>query len=322
VRIVLYGRLRKKFAPEYRLGVSTPKMALYALIRTVPDFEQELAKGGYRLVRGNRRTGMHLDAGMLCFKLNGDTLHIMPAAMGRAKSGAIGGAIKIVLGVVLISLAVATGFGAFGAAGWTAGVAGAGGTTGLYGISAAQLGIVGAGLLFSGIGQILTHIPKPPAADASFLLSPPSNTDAQGGPVPVAYGFEVRVGSTTISAGYQAIAMVAGQYETNTGTLAYPYGNSPVDGWGGLDDGGGNQKSGGVVAIEAYTPGTGYSYCNVEITPTDGGSGATAVATLSAGSVSAITVTNEGSGYNAAPVITLLGDGTGAAAIATVSSED
>ncbi len=149
-------------------------------------------------------------------------MHIVPVAAGRAKGN--GGAfVKIILGVVLVAAAVATAGGAIGAAapaGAAAGIGGSGGAiTGalgltlgntLFGISAGSIGLMGIGMIATGVGDILTHQPKPPAPNASFLLQGPTNTTQQGGPVPLAYGFKVRVGSVVIASSYEAAALKVG----------------------------------------------------------------------------------------------------------------
>lgn len=74
-----------------------------------------------------------------------------------------------------------------------------------------------------------------------------------------------------------------------------------------------------VDLINVTAGGTGYT-SEPTVTLTGGaGSGATAIASVSAGAVSSVTITNPGSGYTAAPTVGFTGGGgTGAAATATV----
>jgi predicted phage tail protein len=238
-RIVLHGALRKEFGGPVEWACPTPANAIYALCVNKPGFRQALAKGQYRVIRGPVRGGMDLDERMLRIRFNPENpeFHIIPVAAGAKSSG---GVIKIVLGVVLIAAAVLTAGGAIGAeagAGAAAGIGGSGGAiTGalglslgntLFGVTAGALGLFGAGMIIGGIGDILAKNIKPPAPNASFLLSGPLNTTTDGGPVPIAYGALVRVGSTVISSGYEAVAYNA--------TSSADYGGTGASG-GSFDD--------------------------------------------------------------------------------------
>lgn len=75
----------------------------------------------------------------------------------------------------------------------------------------------------------------------------------------------------------------------------------------------------GVVSISISSGGTGYTSApTVAIAEVDGGTGATATATVTNGVVTAVTITNGGSGYTAPTVTFSGGGGTGAAATANV----
>lgn len=74
----------------------------------------------------------------------------------------------------------------------------------------------------------------------------------------------------------------------------------------------------GIVSVAVTAGGTGYTNPTVAITEVDGGTGATAEATVVSGVITAITVTAAGSGYTT-PVVTITdADGTGATATANV----
>ena len=88
-------------------------------------------------------------------------------------------------------------------------------TNTLFGISAGALGLFGFGLLLGGVGSILSKQPQN-LQNASFVLSGPTNTSAQGGPVPVAYGPRVMVGSVIISSSYEAQQMQTNNSKNNT----------------------------------------------------------------------------------------------------------
>jgi len=72
----------------------------------------------------------------------------------------------------------------------------------------------------------------------------------------------------------------------------------------------------GISTITVVNQGTGYTTIPTVAITGGGGTGATAVATISAGKVTAITITNRGSGYTSAPTIAITGGG-GAGATAT-----
>ncbi len=297
-----------------------PANAIYALNRMVPGFREELAKGQYRLVRGSLKGGVDLEPELLRFMLAGQPLHIVPVAKGRAKGGA-GDVVKIILGVALVALAFATGFGVIGTSTLADGsAAGALGLGTLGGVSALAIGFVGFGLIIGGVGNLLSHLPKRPAANASFLLSPPTNIAGQGGARPVIYGDRIRVGSVVISAGYNALQLVAGQYVTQGG-FSYPSGQSTLDDgqFGNLP----TSRAGQVSGIAIKNPGTGYTHATVSFSVPFGigGSGAAAMAIIASGEVSDIVLENGGSGYTAAPIVTISGDGTGATAVATVLAD-
>src|SRR6516165_5458841 len=78
--------------------------------------------------------------------------------------------------------------------------------------------------------------------------------------------------------------------------------------------------SGGIGSVTLTSQGTNYSTTPTVAISGGGGSGATAVATLSGKKVSAITITNPGSGYTSAPTISISGGTPNAAATATVSN--
>jgi len=78
--------------------------------------------------------------------------------------------------------------------------------------------------------------------------------------------------------------------------------------------------SGGIGSITLTSQGNNYSSTPAVTFTGGGGTGATAVATLSGKKVSAITITNPGSGYTSAPTVTISGGTPNAAATATVSN--
>ena len=84
----------------------------------------------------------------------------------------------------------------------------------------------------------------------------------------------------------------------------------------------GGSVTDGVQGIKILNVGSGYtSVPTVVITPTNGGSGATAVANVNNGTVTSVDVTNSGTGYLSAPTITFAGgSGSGTTATSTIET--
>jgi hypothetical protein len=76
--------------------------------------------------------------------------------------------------------------------------------------------------------------------------------------------------------------------------------------------------AGGVKSITVGNGGTGYTTAPTVALTGGGGSGAEAVATVSAGVVTAVTITKAGRGYTSAPTVAFAGAGTGATGTAAL----
>lgn len=77
---------------------------------------------------------------------------------------------------------------------------------------------------------------------------------------------------------------------------------------------------GGIQSIAIDATGDGYTTApEVVITPTNGGTGATAISVVDDGGVVAVIVTNPGKGYKTAPTISFIGTGSNATAIVTLN---
>ncbi|SER29873.1 Phage-related protein, tail component [Faunimonas pinastri] len=187
--VVLYGRLKKKFGGPFKLEVATAGEAIRALNVCLKGFAQELEKGAYEVVRGARKSGMHLELGDVNeFRLGKADLHIVPVLKG-SKSG---GVMKAILGVALVGAAI---FFAPAAGGLSAAI----GSTGLtYG----NMAMVGVALSLAGVSSMLTskNKSKKSDSDTSFTVNGPGNSYEQGNSVPLIYG-EVITGSQLISGG-------------------------------------------------------------------------------------------------------------------------
>jgi predicted phage tail protein len=191
--IVLHGELGERFGREYSWDVRDAAEAIRALCCQIKGFHDAFRNGAWQIIRGSFGDGSILDEKSLELARGQKQIHIVPAAMGRKDSG---GAIKIVLGVVLIAAAFITGgaslAGSFELLGAT--------------IAVSDVALLGAAFAFAGIAQMLSPQPKAeapqerPDARASFLVNTQVNTEAQGGPIPLIYG-EFEVGSHVASVG-------------------------------------------------------------------------------------------------------------------------
>jgi len=171
------------------MSVETPQEAIRALCVVLPGFERFLnnsKKRGitYAVFSGKRNIGkdeLEIDRG-------DDDIRIAPVIIGSKRSGIL----QTILGAVLVVVGAVVGV----MTSWT----GVGGVIGSAMVSA------GIGLMAGGVIQMLS--PQTPGlsskqdADnqASYAFGSPTNTAAQGYPVPLLYG-QRRIGGAIISAG-------------------------------------------------------------------------------------------------------------------------
>lgn len=188
-KIVLHGSL-EEYGKEFNLDISTPAEAVRALCCQIKGLKGAIRKGEFRVIRGKRDENNELknaidenDLPMTMGKF--DELHIVPVAVGSKNNGVL----KVILGVVLIGVG-------FAVAGTSAGA--------LFGIKAETFKMLGAGMLFNGIGQMLspTVDSNESAADKpSFSFNSGANLTTEGNIVPVAYGKKVWCSSVVLSEG-------------------------------------------------------------------------------------------------------------------------
>jgi predicted phage tail protein len=183
--IRLYGSLGAKFGREFKLAVKSPAEAVQALCSQVPGFKQwlstaKLRNEGYSVFVGKRNLKQE-ELGNLAEP--GD-IRIAPIILGSKN----GGFFQIVLGVVLVILgAVATAYG--------------------YVPLGQALAGMGYSMIIGGVIQLLMPHPRQNKGsetdsdqEPSYAFNGPLNTQAQGHPVPLAYG-RILAGSAVISAG-------------------------------------------------------------------------------------------------------------------------
>jgi len=201
--IHLHGALAKEFGDNFRLNADTPGAIIRLLAANFPDFLTRLREGYYKIIRGRRHGGAHLTIDDVELNLGKADFHVVPVIAG-AKSG---GVMKAVLGVALVGAAIFFSGGTLAAplSGLGSAIPGLGGIT--FG-NVAALGLVAA---VSGISQMIAPPTKDIKAgtDQSYAFNGPMNVDAQGYPVPVAFG-ELIVGGIAVSSGFDVATIPVG----------------------------------------------------------------------------------------------------------------
>ncbi|KAF1016168.1 MAG: hypothetical protein GAK31_01657 [Stenotrophomonas maltophilia] len=193
-KIRLYGQLGKRFGREHLLAVANPAEAVRALGVLYDGFQQFLLEAEGKGIRFAVFIGkQNLGKDQLLDPPGEDVIKIAPVLVG-AKSGFL----QTIVGGVLWGVATWLSIGAtgFALAAYTAG---------------ASLGL---SMALGGIAQILAPVPKgtgakdKPENQPSYSMNGTVNTQAQGGPVPLAYGGHdtkgMMVGSAIISGGIYA----------------------------------------------------------------------------------------------------------------------
>lgn len=216
--IYLHGRLKKKFGFHHELAIDTVGEAIRGLMQHA-GFGEEIKKGSYELIRGDRKTGMRIDLDEVnTFNLGHADLHIVPITGGKKGSGGMS-TVKIVLGVALMGAAIFFSGGTLAAP--LAGMAG----TAFMGVTYGNLAVLGLGLALAGVSQLLTPSTETKEAKSqdSFLLGP-GNSSTQGTPVPLIYG-EVICGSNMISGGMD-VEKIAVNWDPLKGDTT-PFGGDP-----------------------------------------------------------------------------------------------
>ncbi|MEB1026025.1 tail assembly protein [Xanthomonas campestris pv. campestris] len=182
IRVVrLYGVLRAKFGKEFRLAVASPAEAIRALLVQLPGFQAFLmgAKDrGLTFAVFNGRRNLNED--QLHDPPGDDAIRIAPVLQGSKRGGVLQtiiGAVLIVAGALLL---------------WTP-----------FGVPLISAGV---SMVIGGVVQMLSPTQKglgtqdSPDNRPSYAFNGPVNMQAQGNPVPVAYG-DTWTGSAVISGG-------------------------------------------------------------------------------------------------------------------------
>lgn len=183
--IRLYGQLGSRFGRSFRLAVSSPAEAVRALCAILPGFQQYLTRAkengmAFAVFAGKQ----NLTKEQLQDPPGNEDIRIAPVLLGSKR----GGVLNIILGVVLIVVGVYT--------------------------RNVNLIVQGGAMVVGGVVQMLGPQPKGLGAQdsvenrPSYSMNGTVNTQAQGNPVPVAYGGHdskgMLVGSAVISGGIMA----------------------------------------------------------------------------------------------------------------------
>ena len=188
-KIKLYGELVKITGhKELEAAVNTTAQAVSFLINNFPELEGHMANKYYQVLLGKE----NLNIEELHFPVGQSDIKFVPVVSG---SGGIG---KALFGGALIALS-------FGVGGiFTSAI-----NFGAGGFAAAGLGAkaafgIGAGLVLSGVSDMLFPVPKAPQFSSeqdprlSFSFNGTQQTSRAGTPVPLVYG-EIFTGSVVIS---------------------------------------------------------------------------------------------------------------------------
>jgi predicted phage tail protein len=200
-KIKLYGKLAKFIGHRVlEADVATAAEAVRFLLANWPELEAHMSDQYYRVSVGT-------------YDLTAEELYdpagAAPISFVPVVAGAGGSAGRILIGIALIAAAFIPGFGFAAAAAATATTAA---TAAGFTAIGAVLFQLGAGLLLTGVAQLLTPTPKISQDEAdprkSFSFSGIQNVSRAGVPVPVVYG-ETLVGSVVISAGIDIVQVSA-----------------------------------------------------------------------------------------------------------------
>lgn len=180
--IHLHGRLKKEFGAKHRFDVRTAAESLRALNCAFPGrFVRALQTGSFKIVRGDRYNGMHLDLDLVTsFGLGNADLHIIPVAAGAGNGK---GVAKTVLGVALIGSAI------FFSGGSLAAPLSVGNLT-VPGMSWGSIAALGLGITLQGASTLLARPTSAEDAknDSSYNIAGPSNSGNQGDAIQLIYG--------------------------------------------------------------------------------------------------------------------------------------
>ena len=199
-KLKLYGELAKFVGhKEFEVKVHNLPQAISFLVNNFPEVEAYMNPKLYQVKIGN----YEINKDEINYPIGQQDIHIVPVIQG-AGGGGFG---RFITGAFLIGASFFfPGAGLFG----TTGLFGAG-AAGVVGVSSSSvllgtaigtgLSAIGAGLVLSGVGEMLFPTQQPTFEDnpqISFNFAGTQNTARAGTPVPIVYG-EIFTGSVVIS---------------------------------------------------------------------------------------------------------------------------
>ena len=199
-KIKVYGALAKFLKRRvFKADVANPAEAVRFLLANYPTVRQHMSDQYYKVLVSDRPLDIGDEPEQLHLPIGAtEDIKIVPVM-----TGAGGGTGRILAGIGLIAAAILlapVGGGFLGA-----GQGLLAGTFTLGASASAAIGAIGVSLVFGGVAQLLTPVPKiATGIDSeqdprkSYSFSGIQNVSRQGVPVPIVYG-ETIVGSVTIS---------------------------------------------------------------------------------------------------------------------------
>lgn len=183
--IKVYGSLAKFLGQRvFRAAVDTPLEAVSFLRANFDGLAAHMAGYDYKVLTGRLELQVGSNPEQLGYPIAADEAISIVPVIGGAGGRGVG---SILAGVALVGLTLIPG------------------GLPIAGSLATKIGLVGGGLILSGVSQMLTPVPELPSSDLDPASNPLSfggiqNTSRQGTSVPVVYG-ETLVGSVVISSG-------------------------------------------------------------------------------------------------------------------------
>ena len=183
--IKVYGSLAKFLGQRvFRAAVDTPLEAVSFLRANFDGLAAHMAGYDYKVLTGRLELQAGSNPEQLGYPIAADEAISIVPVIGGAGGRGVG---AILAGVALVGLTLIPG------------------GLPIAGTLATKIGVIGGGLILSGVAQMLTPVPELPTSDLDPASNPLSfggiqNTSRQGTSVPVVYG-ETLVGSVVISSG-------------------------------------------------------------------------------------------------------------------------
>ncbi len=197
-KLKLYGELAKFIGhKEFEIKVHNLPQAISFLVNNFPGVEAYMTPKLYQVKIGN----YEINENEINYPIGQQDIHIVPVISGAGR-----GFGRFLAGALLIGASFFfPGAGLFGTTSFFGAAAGTGiGTAIGTGLSA-----IGAGLVLSGVSEMLYPTPNTQFEDdpqISFSFSGTQNTARAGTPVPIVYG-EIFTGSVVISGDIDTVAV-------------------------------------------------------------------------------------------------------------------